>query len=161
MRGIQQWLATLTSTKPQQSMCLIVGIWGVHNYFDRTFMNLIWRESAQCLLSYSMSKIPGALITPMGTPIRPWWANDPDVAHLQVKMIPMNFFNWEWIGPEFQRPQSFGRPDELKDRWRETIPYSQFYFQRGQGTKNKDQMLKICRHYTIWKIKISKTPSYL
>ena len=32
-------------------------------------MNFIWSESAKWLLSSSVRKIPGALITPMGTPI--------------------------------------------------------------------------------------------
>ena len=47
-------------------------------------MNLIWSESAQWLWSFSVRKIPGAFIMPMGMPIMPPWANDHDNAHLQA-----------------------------------------------------------------------------
>ena len=53
-------------------------------------INLIWSESAQWLLSYGAHNIPGALITPMGMPIMPWWANDPEVACLEAKTVPVN-----------------------------------------------------------------------
>ena len=33
-----------------------------------------------------VNKVPRVLITPM----RPWWANDQDVAHLQAKTVPKN-----------------------------------------------------------------------
>ena len=46
--------------------------------------------SALWLLSSDMRKISGTLITPMATPIWPWWANDNDVAHLEAKTVPMN-----------------------------------------------------------------------
>ena len=53
--------------------------------------------SGQWLLSSGICKIiPGAFITPMGTLMWAQWANDHDVAHLQVKMVPMNFI---WMNP--------------------------------------------------------------
>ena len=42
------------------------------------------------LLTSGVSKIPGALITPMGMPMGARWANDHDVAHLQTKTVLMN-----------------------------------------------------------------------
>ena len=53
-------------------------------------MNLIWSESAQWLLTSSVRKIQGALIMPVGMPLWLWRANENDVAHVQVKMVPMN-----------------------------------------------------------------------
>ena len=53
-------------------------------------MNLIWSESSQWLLSSSVPKIPKALITPIGTPIWPPWANDYNIAHLQAKAVQMH-----------------------------------------------------------------------
>ena len=53
--------------------------------------NLIWSESAQWLRSYSVRKISGALITPMGVPIMPPWANHHYVAHLQAMTVPTWF----------------------------------------------------------------------
>ena len=60
-------------------------------------MNLIWSESAQWLWRSSVRKIPGALITPMDTPIMPPWSNYHDVAHLQAKTVPIIFI-LDWIG---------------------------------------------------------------
>ena len=45
--------------------------------------------------------VPGALITPMGMPIMPPWANDHDVAHLKANTVPMNLIGiksaqWLW-----------------------------------------------------------------
>ena len=54
-------------------------------------MNFIWSESANEWLSYSIRKIPGALITPIGMPVMPPWVNNHGVAaHLQTKTLPMN-----------------------------------------------------------------------
>ena len=53
-------------------------------------MNLIWSESAQWLLSSSIYKVTRTLITPLGTPMWPWWANNHDAAHLQTEAVPMN-----------------------------------------------------------------------
>ena len=74
--------------RPQNSRALIMPMgmpimppWanghGVAHLQPKTVpMNLIWSESAQWLLSSSVRKIPGALITSMGMPIMPPWAND-------------------------------------------------------------------------------------
>ena len=64
-------------------------------------MNLIWSESANWLLSYSICKILGGLIMPMGMPIMPPWANNHDIAHLQARTVPMSLIwsksaQWLW-----------------------------------------------------------------
>ena len=41
-------------------------------------------------MSYGVRKIPGVVIMPMGTPITPKWADDHDVAQLEVKTVQMN-----------------------------------------------------------------------
>ena len=52
-------------------------------------MNLIWSESARWLLSYGVRNVPGrAFITPVGTPMWHRWANDHNVAHIQLKKVP-------------------------------------------------------------------------
>ena len=58
-------------------------------------MNLIWRESAQWLLSSDICRIPGALITPMDMPIMPPWTHDHDVAHLHAKAVQINLIRSE------------------------------------------------------------------
>ena len=71
-------------------------------------MNLIWSESAQCLQRSGVRKIPGALITPMGTPITPPWQKNCDVAYQQAKTVEK--LDLEWSVPvvaEFRHPQDF------------------------------------------------------
>ena len=46
--------------------------------------NTIWSASAPWLLGFSVSKIQGALVTPMDMPIMPPRPNDHDVAHLCI-----------------------------------------------------------------------------
>ena len=53
-------------------------------------MNLIWSEWAQWLLSSGICNISGALITPMGMPIMPPWANYHHNAHPQAKTVQIN-----------------------------------------------------------------------
>ena len=42
------------------------------------------------LLNFSVRKIPGALVMPMGMPMLARWTYDHDGAHLQTKTMPMN-----------------------------------------------------------------------
>ena len=49
-----------------------------------------WSVPRRWLRRSGVRKFPGALITPMGMPIMPPWANDHSVAHVQGKMVPMN-----------------------------------------------------------------------
>ena len=61
-------------------------------------INLIGIESARWLLSFGVRKIPRTLITPMGMPIMPSWANDHGVAHVQPETVPMNLI-WSESAP--------------------------------------------------------------
>ena len=54
-------------------------------------MNLIWSKSNQWLLSSSIGKVSRVIMMPMNKPMWPKWANNHDIAHLQVKTIPKNF----------------------------------------------------------------------
>ena len=89
--GIHKILGALIMTMGMS----IITIWA--NYHDAAHLraktvpkNLIWSESNQWLLSFSIRKIPRAFIMPMGIPIMPPWANYHDAAHLQAKTVPMN-----------------------------------------------------------------------
>ena len=64
--------------------------------------NLIWSKSALLLLSSSVHNIPGAIITAMGMPIMPPWANGHDVAHLYAKTVAKNLI-WS---ESAQRPEA-------------------------------------------------------
>ena len=63
-------------------------------------INLIWSELAQWSLSYSIRKVPNALM-PVGTPMWPRWTNNHGVAHPQAKTFLMNLIwsqsaQWLW-----------------------------------------------------------------
>ena len=94
-------------------------------------LNLIWSESAQWLLSYSVHKVKKALIVPVGTLMWPRCANDHDVAHLQTKMFPINFIHNEsaqWL-LSYGCKVWAGWPAKQM----ETIPYSPFFTSERRG----------------------------
>ena len=95
-----QWLLSFSFRKIPGALIMPKGMpimppWAndhdvAHLQVKTVTMNLIWIKSSQWLLSFSICKIPGAIIMPMGMPILPSWANDHDIAHIQAKTVPMN-----------------------------------------------------------------------
>ena len=96
------------------------------------------QDAAQwVLMSSSIHKILRALMH-IGMPIRPWWANNHDVAHLQAKTVLMNLI-WSESAHGFWHLQASRSPDrqtdKQTDRRMETIPSPPFFLWKGLGTK--------------------------
>ena len=94
-----QWLLTSSIRKVTRMLIMPLGMpmwpwWAndhdvAHLQAKMVPMNLNWVESTQWWLRSSIRKVTRVINTPVGKPMWPWWENDHDVAHLQIKTVPM------------------------------------------------------------------------